>query len=479
MNLDIYFNDDIYDRLLLNCVKAKDHEVIEILLSHQKDINSTSCTSSVCYAVNNGDEETVKLFLNKGFDTNNKDEKGFIALHYAVLSNNNNIIQLLLDNNSNVKLCDPYLLLHAVKSNRSDIVASLLKHGMNANIVNDEGYTALHYSIENNKLDITKLLLDNGANIEIINKYSFINNIIKSRFANYTNMIELLLEYGADVNNINEYYAPIHLAVDNENESIIKLLISYGADINIRDDYNSSSPLHHAIKSINGNILKILLDNGADVNSINRYGRTPIYYAIYDKNLDFVNTLLDYGADVNIVDLSNNTPLTVANNSYIKKLIISHIIISKYINKFVEYSSAYKRNIDFIHSHQNLIDIKLDCENEIMKLRNTKIGCKNLLECFINNDMNTVYKAINNETINNVSTLFNDYRKEFPIYNSVIKNFISESIRRHELLTEFRNKITNSIPGFKDKFPQEIQYIILENLSNNDLEKILVEKRCT
>ncbi|QRI42734.1 ankyrin repeat protein [Cheloniid poxvirus 1] len=479
MNLDIYFNSNIKDRLLFNCVKVSDHEIIEILLSHNVDINSTSCASSVCYAANNGDEETIKLFLQKGFNPNTKDEKGKVALYYAVLSNYSNIVQLLFEYNADIRECDPSLIVHAVRSNSTEIVASLLKHGIDVNVISDEGYTALHYSIENNKVDIVKLLLENGADIGIVDRYSFINNIIRFRFANYDSMIDLLLEYGADVNNINDYYAPIHFAVDNENEKILKLLIHHGADVNIKNTYNSSSPLHHAVKSINKNILKILLDNGADVDSRNRYGCTPIYYAICDNNFDVVNILLEYGADVNVVDSSGNTPLTVGGNNYIKRIIISRIIISKYLNKLVENKDGYKANIDFIYSDDILVSIKIACEDEITVLKTTKINSSNLLECFINNDIKSVSRYINNELIKNVSTLFNDYRKEFPIYNSVIKNFISESIRRHELLTEFRNKITNSIPGFKDKFPQEIQYIILENLSNNDLEKILVEKRCT
>ncbi|QGM48642.1 ankyrin repeat protein [Magpiepox virus] len=56
---------------------------------------------------------------------------------------------------------------------------------------------------------------------------------------------------------------------------------------------------------------------------------------------------------------------------------------------------------------------------------------------------------------------------------SAIKNFISESIRRHELLTEFRNKITNSIPGFKDNFLKEIQYIILEKKFYSQYEMLV------
>nr|WCB87159.1 CPPV348 ankyrin repeat protein [Cooks petrelpox virus] len=457
MSLDIFenstFNSNIRDRLLFNCVKANDYEIIEILLYHQVDINSTSCASCVCYAANNGDEETIKLFLQKGFDPNTKDEKGNVALHYAVLSNYSNITQLLFEYNANIKECNPFILLHAVKSNNIDITSSLLKHGIDANIISDEGYTALHYSIENNNVDITKLLLYNGANIGVVNRYSFINNIIRFRFANYNNMIDLLLEYGADANNINDYYAPIHLAVDNEDEKILKLLISHGADINMKDTYNSSSPLHHAIKNINTNILKILLDNGADVDSRNRYGCTPIYYAICDNNFDVVNILLEYGADVNVVDSSGNTPLTVSGNNYIKKIIISRIIISKYLNKLVESKDGYKANIDFIYSDKRLVNIKIACENEITALKTTKINSSNLLECFINKDINSVSRSIDND-------LIKDYKKHFPIYNTLIEDFISESIRRQELLNEVKNKVVSSLPGFNNELSCEIQYII-------------------
>ncbi|ARF02627.1 SWPV1-008 [Shearwaterpox virus] len=412
-NMILNYSSDIIDRLLFNCVRVKDYELVEILLSKQADINSRLCVSSVCYAVNNEDIETVKLFLEKGFNVNSKDEIDNTALHYAVLSNNNNITQLLVDYKADIKECDGYLLLHAVKANNIDIIKILLNNGINVNYVNDKGYTALHYAVENNKLDIVNLLLGKGANIEIVNECSFINNIIKFRFTNYYNMIELMLSYKANVNNIHDNYAPLHLAIDEEDEEIIKLLIRYGADINIKNTYNDSSPLHHAVKSVNKNILKILLDKGADVNSLNRYGCTPIYYAVCNNNIDVVNILLEYGADVNVIDLSGNTPLTVSGNNYIKKEIISHIVISKYLNKFIVESPGYKRNIECIYLDKVLVDIKSYCENEITALRNIKISeCNNnLLECIIRKDINTISKFIDDDK----------YQKYFPIYGILLK----------------------------------------------------------
>ena len=103
---------------------------------------------------------------------------------------------------------------------------------------------------------------------------------------------------------------PLHVAVENNNYQIVQLLLEHGADVNILDDYNDT-PLHLAsAKDLNISIVQLLLEHGADVEiRENRNGDTPLHLASYNGNYQIVQLLLEHGANVDSRDFEENTPL--------------------------------------------------------------------------------------------------------------------------------------------------------------------------
>lgn len=80
-----------------------------------------------------GHIELVKFLLESGADLNMVDDDGWTPLHYASRHGNFEIIELLLD------------------------------LGADINIKNEKGYTALHYAIINEDIEIVDLLLKRGT----------------------------------------------------------------------------------------------------------------------------------------------------------------------------------------------------------------------------------------------------------------------------------------------------------------------------
>ena len=149
------------------------------------------------------DIEAVSKFLSKGIDPNLRDKDGNTALHYASLNDSKDIVQLLLDRGA-------------------DIEAK-----------NKKGETALHKAIYCDFKDIfrdeVKLLLDRGANIEVKNK----NNetaLHYAAFKNSKNIVQLLLDRGADIEAKNKKgETALHYAEIARNKRIVRLLIQKGA----------------------------------------------------------------------------------------------------------------------------------------------------------------------------------------------------------------------------------------------------------
>ncbi len=106
----------------------------------------------------------------------------------------------------------------------------------------------------------------------------------------------------------------LNFAIDNCEENyteIVELIINSGADINSHESFLKETPLHRICARFNPNfrIIKLLLDKGADVNAVNISGKTPVFYCTFSYSVELLNLLVQYGADLNIRDKYNNTLL--------------------------------------------------------------------------------------------------------------------------------------------------------------------------
>ncbi|NFG61377.1 ankyrin repeat domain-containing protein [Clostridium sp. CMCC3677] len=106
----------------------------------------------------------------------------------------------------------------------------------------------------------------------------------------------------------------LNFAIDNcENNyfEVIEFLINNGADINSHQSYFKETPLHRicARTTPKIEIVKLLLDRGAEVNSENIAGKTPIFCCSFSYSIELLNLLVKYGADIKHTDKYKNTLL--------------------------------------------------------------------------------------------------------------------------------------------------------------------------
>lgn len=72
---------------------------------------------------------------------------------------------------------------------------------------------------------------------------------------------------------------PIHICAWFNQTDILELLLNCGADVNARDD-DGRSPLHFAAYHGHPDIARLLIRHVADLNPVDNYGFTPAVYAI-------------------------------------------------------------------------------------------------------------------------------------------------------------------------------------------------------
>lgn len=106
-------------------------------------------------------------------------------------------------------------------------------------------------------------------------------------------------------------YTPLHYAATGGHTDVIEVLLDAGADVNARGS-RGETPLLLAASKGNVEVVELLIDNGADVNQPGSDKRTPLHKAAMVGDLEVVKALLKGGADPAAVDRGGKTPVDLA-----------------------------------------------------------------------------------------------------------------------------------------------------------------------
>ncbi|KAF8488022.1 ankyrin repeat-containing domain protein [Russula emetica] len=110
-------------------------------------------------------------------------------------------------------------------------------------------------------------------------------------------MVQVLLDYGADVNSKNSFRnTPLDNASRNghrDDARVARLLIAHGADPNTRDVYGFT-PLHQASLCGRIEIVRLLIEHGANAEAKDDFGMTPLDHASGEQREDFIKLLSEH-----------------------------------------------------------------------------------------------------------------------------------------------------------------------------------------
>ncbi len=201
-----------------------------------------------------------------------------------------------------------------IENNHLNETAVLLEAGMNPNIEDAQGRSALHLVAENSFSDLALLLLSYQANPNVIDRDEMTPLMHSSKRGN-TSLVYALLANGAYVNARDKSgsTALIYASISG-NVSVLQALLDRGAYVNVRDNNGKSALIHAAERGARA-VIQVLLDKNADVNIKDNEGNTSLMMAAKSRDLDLVQPLLQAGADV---ELTNNEGKNVFN--FINKL---------------------------------------------------------------------------------------------------------------------------------------------------------------
>ncbi|MBU3101506.1 MULTISPECIES: ankyrin repeat domain-containing protein [Clostridium] len=191
---------------------------------------------SVYRFIDEGNVDAIKDYLNKAKDLN-PDLKLENILYYAIDNCQNNYfktIELLINNGADINAHNSELLetpLHKLCARikpHIDVITMILKKGAKVNAINISGKTPVFYCSFNYSVELLNLLVEYGADINMRDKYK--NTLLHDDYINcfdehFEEFLKSLIKLGFDINSTNSTgYTPLDLC---ENKKIADILIKY------------------------------------------------------------------------------------------------------------------------------------------------------------------------------------------------------------------------------------------------------------
>ncbi len=193
-------------------------------------------------------------------------------------------------------------LLEAATKGDAAAVRKLLKVVVNSDTVNDEGQTPLLLAALHGRTDTVRMVTD-------LSIWPDVRETAKERAKDYTAVVELLLEAGADVNLLDDHnWGPLFAAVVLGNEEMAALFLAKGARLDIEERHDRTTPAIAASSRGHLGILKLLVKQGASIEPLQIGWPAPLHGAATGGQLEVAKYLLEMGANIE-VETQGYTPL--------------------------------------------------------------------------------------------------------------------------------------------------------------------------
>jgi ankyrin repeat protein len=208
-------------------------------------------------------------------------------------------------------------LIIASSMGRTNVMAVLLDHGADPNIVDLNGFTALHAAVRDS---------DYGADRASRTTAAASVKVLLAHGANPNIRIHQEKQSVRTVNEISlEGATPLALAAEVNSLDAIKALVEGGADPLIATE-QGTTPLILAVgagtdvqrarsleeRAIAVETARFLVDHGTDVNAPGQFGWTALHAASYQGLNDAIEFLVSKGANLDAMDKLGQTALSIS-----------------------------------------------------------------------------------------------------------------------------------------------------------------------
>lgn len=436
-------------------------------------------------AINYKDLDEIKKYVEKDINVLTKKNKGgYTPLQVAFYSCNGDysIVKYLVSKGANINNVKnkhntpiPFLI---IKKDNPDIIEFLIKHGLDLNLRDNNGYSLLEVaffyqchrvvSILQKYIDINKdifVLLDKNMNNEVINLLNKDN-----------------------VNSFKGRYSFIERILLNGNQEVLKHVLKYShVNLNLLNEKSGYSLAMTLVQEGQEENLELFLKNGFNPNLKDKRNETPLLYAVKQKNINAIKTLIHYGArtiNENINPYNNilMTDYSIINQSYeSKRWDIIKIILESTNQNEIDYIEKYpsvfiyfiykglKKDLQYILKNNLEINFdKKDSEGNSIPFLLNKKGYTDLYLQMSNEKLILNKNEVSNtKNKNDENIAFSIVRGNYSIKRKqdIISSFINSGVNIHSINIYKQNILDIALNNFDHEM---VEFLINKGLKPNE-----------
>ena len=309
-------------------------------------------------ASRSGNPDVIAQLIDKGANPNARGPRGQTALMWAVAEQHPEVVKVLLARGADFRAkSDVWSDMMAVPPHGKLEYNRLIPHG---------GETALMFAARVGDLASAKLLLAAGANVNDADAWG-VSAMVLAAHSGFIEMVEYLLDHGADANAVGPGFTALHEAIMRRDERMVTALLAHGAnpntpvqtwtperrssaDFNFAPSLIGATPFWLAARFHEPAVMRLLVKQGADplfvlrneyyVNDFNdrRTQATTALMAALGVGggrawvlpersqlealiVESVKLAIELGVDVNAVNTDGRTALDVAKTNKLESVV--------------------------------------------------------------------------------------------------------------------------------------------------------------
>jgi ankyrin repeat protein len=219
-----------------------------------------------------GNPTIVEQLLEAGANVNARATRGQTPLMWAVSQKHPDVVKVLIAHGADIHAkSDAWSQMMAVPPHGLPEYNRMVPHG---------GDTALMFAARVGDIASAKLLLAAGARVTDADAWG-VSAMVLAAHSGFTDVVEMLLDKGADANSAEAGFAALHAAIMRRDERMVSVLLTHGANPNLplrtwtptrrsSRDWNfdpqlvGATPFWLAARFVEPNIMRLLLKHGAD-----------------------------------------------------------------------------------------------------------------------------------------------------------------------------------------------------------------------
>ncbi|XP_018426314.1 PREDICTED: receptor-interacting serine/threonine-protein kinase 4 [Nanorana parkeri] len=293
---------EIQKKKLIDAIISGDNaKLLKILQPQDVELVLDGRSSLLHLAVENGQEECVKLLLLYNASPNMTNAKGSTPLHIAAEKKFKSIVELLLSKkiNLNAKDEDLFTALHfAAQNGDESITRLLLDKNASLSEVDGKGRTPLHVACQHGQESIVRLFLRRDADVGVRGLENWVS-LHYASWQGHLNIVKLLAkQYKANLNSqTSDGRTPLHLAAQRGHYRVARILVELGCNVNL-PNAQLKTPLHIAAETGHTSTARFLIHHGANINATSIEGYTALDLANHHRHYSAVKLIMDERSNI-------------------------------------------------------------------------------------------------------------------------------------------------------------------------------------